>query len=80
MSLYASVWWNWMCYMWWLRLKGNQGTMITHAPISFRMVEYDCYYDWMMNVFAIILIEMKLEYWGLKGNQGTVIADGSLWG
>ena len=62
------------------RLKGNQGTMITHAPINFRMVEYDCCYDWMMNAFVIILIEMKLEYWGLKGNQGTVIADGSLWG
>jgi len=31
-----------------------------------------------MNAFAIILIEMKPEYWGLKGNQGTVIADGSL--
>ena len=26
------------------------------------------------------LIEMKSEYWRLKGNQGTVIADGSLWG
>ena len=59
------------------KLKENQGTMITHAPISFRMVEYDCCYDWMMNAFAIILIEMKSEYWGLKG---TVIADGSLWG
>jgi len=22
-------------------LKGNQGTMVTHAPISFRMVEND---------------------------------------
>jgi len=33
-----------------------------------------------MNSFAIILIEMKSEYWGLKGNQGTVIADGSLRG
>jgi len=44
------------------------------------MIEYDCCYDWMMNVFAIILIEMKSEYWGLKGNQGTVIANGSLWG
>jgi len=31
-----------------------------------------------MNAFAIILIEMKSEYWGLKGNQDTVIADGSL--
>jgi len=31
-----------------------------------------------MNAFAIVLIEMKSEYWGLKGNQGTVIADGSL--
>ena len=40
-------------------LKGNQDTMITHAPISFRIVEYDCCYDWMINVFAIILIEMK---------------------
>ena len=43
-------------------LKGNQCTMITHAPISFIMVEYDCCYDWMMNVFAII--------W-LKWNQST---------
>jgi len=56
-------------------LKENQGTMITHVPISFRMVEYDCCYDWMMNAFAIILIEMKSEYWGLKGNQGTVQMD-----
>jgi len=32
----------------------------------------------MMNSFAIILIEMKSKYWGLKGNQGTVIADKSL--
>jgi len=31
-----------------------------------------------MNSFAIILIEMKSEYWGLRGNQGMVIADGSL--
>jgi len=33
-----------------------------------------------MNAFAIILIEMKSEYWGLKGNQGIVIAGGSLLG
>jgi len=32
----------------------------------------------MMNSFVIILIKMKLEYWGLKGNKGTVIVDGSL--
>ena len=61
-------------------LKGNQSTMVTHVPISFRMVEYDCCYDWMMNSFVIILIEMKSEYWELKGNQGIVISDGSLWG
>ena len=49
-------------------MKGNQGTVVTHAPISFRMVEYDYCYDWMMNPFAIILIETRSEYWGLKGN------------
>jgi len=35
--------------------------------------------DWMMSPYAIILIKMKSEYWGLKENQGTMIADGSLW-
>jgi len=43
-------------------LKGNQSIMVTHTPISFKMVEYDCCYDWMMNSFAIILIEMKSEF------------------
>jgi len=33
----------------------------------------------MLSSYAIILIEMKLEYWGLKGNQGTMIAHESLW-
>jgi len=32
----------------------------------------------MINPFAIILIETRSEYQGLKGNQGTIIADGSL--
>jgi len=32
----------------------------------------------MMNSFAIILIEIKSVYSGLKGNQGTVIVNGSL--
>jgi len=92
--LHALVWLNWysicddrvidsyvivLVEMNW-GLKGNQSIIVTHAPISFRMVEYDCCYDWMMNSFAIILIEMKSEYWGLKRNRGTVIADGSLWG
>jgi len=31
-----------------------------------------------MSPYAIILIEMRLEYWGLKGNQGMVIANESL--
>jgi len=31
-----------------------------------------------MNLFAIILIEMRSKYWGLKGTQGTVIANVSL--
>jgi len=45
---------------WWL--KGNQSTMVTHASISFKMVEYDCCYDWKMNSLTIILIEIKSEY------------------
>jgi len=28
-----------------------------------------------MSSYAIILIEMKSKYWGLKGNQCTVIAN-----
>jgi len=32
-----------------------------------------------MNPFVIILIETKSKYSGLKGNQGTVIGNGSLW-
>jgi len=40
------------------------------------MDEYDYCYDRMMNSFAIILTEIKSEYWGLKGNQVTVIVDG----
>jgi len=32
----------------------------------------------MTSLYAIILIEMRLEYWGLKGNQSTMIANGSL--
>jgi len=43
-------------------LKGNQSTVVTHKPISFRMVEYGYCYDWMMNSFAIILIEIQSEY------------------
>jgi len=42
-------------------LKGNQSTVTTHEPISFRMVEYDYCYDRMMNSFVIILIETKLN-------------------
>ena len=36
--------------------------------------------DWVIDLHVIIMVEMKPVYWGLKGNQGTVIADGSLWG
>jgi len=31
-----------------------------------------------MSSYAIILIEMKIEYWRLKGNQGKMIANESL--
>jgi len=31
-----------------------------------------------MSLYTIILIEMRSKYWGLKGNQGTVITNGSL--
>jgi len=31
-----------------------------------------------MNPYEIILIEMKSVYWGLKRNQGMVIANESL--
>jgi len=29
----------------------------------------------MMSLLAIILVEMKTEYWRLKWNQGTVVAN-----
>ena len=62
-------------------LKGNQGTMVTHTPISLRMVEMIwlllwlndesiCnHFDW--NDIRVLRIEKK--------NQDTVIANGSLW-
>jgi len=34
----------------------------------------------MINAYAIILIKTVSEYRGLKGNQGSVVANGSLRG
>jgi len=33
----------------------------------------------MMSTYAIHMIEMKSEYWGLKRNQGTEIAYESIY-
>ena len=29
--------------------------------------------DWVIGLYVIIMVEMKPVYWGLKGNQGTMI-------
>jgi len=29
--------------------------------------------DWVIGSYIIILVEMKLVYWGLKGNQGIMV-------
>jgi len=61
-------------------LKGNQGIMVTHTPISFRMVEMIWLLLWLSDESICNHFNWKKsEYWGLKGNQDTVIANGSLW-
>ena len=34
--------------------------------------------DWVIDLYVIILVEMKLVYWGLKGNQGTMVTHVSI--
>ena len=29
--------------------------------------------EWVIDLYVIILVEMKPVYWGLKGNQGTMV-------
>jgi len=38
------------------------------------LLELMCYVDdWVIDLYVIILVEMKPVYWGLKGNQGTMV-------
>jgi len=61
-------------------LKWNQGTMVTYAPISFRMVEMIWLLLWLNNESICNHFDWnKIRVLGLKGNQGTMIANGSLW-
>jgi len=44
------------------------------------LLELMCYVDdWFIDLYVIILVEMKPVYWGLKGNQGTMVTYVSIW-
>jgi len=58
-------------------LKGNQSTKVTYASMLKYWIDMMCD-DWIICSCVTILVEMKLEYWGLKANQGTMVKYASI--
>ena len=66
MSLYASVWWNWMCYVWWLSYRlvcnhyGWNETSVLGVERKSRYHDYTCTYK-LQNGWIWLLLWLNDE-------------------